>query len=41
MDLWKILVLGVVKQGLACDYDRLENLGNRHLDVRAMLGHDV
>ena len=41
MDLWKILVLGVVKQGLDGDYDRLENLANRHLDVRAMLGHDV
>lgn len=41
MDLWKILVLGVVKQGLDCDYDRLENLANRHVDVRAMLGHDI
>ena len=23
MDLWRILVLGVVKQGLRCDFDRL------------------
>ena len=40
MDLWKILVFGVVKQSLDCDYDRLENLANNHRQVRAMLGLD-
>lgn len=38
MDLWAIFVLGVLKQGLACDYDRLTELANKHLDVRRMLG---
>ncbi len=38
MDLWKILVLGVLKAGLNCDFDRLVNLANSHMDVRRMLG---
>ncbi len=38
MDLWNILVLGLLKQGINCDYDRLHDLANRHLDVRRMLG---
>ena len=38
MDLWNILVLGLLKQGVNCDYDRLHDLANRHLDVRRMLG---
>ena len=38
MDLWDILVLGLLKQGLNCDCDRLAELANRHLDVRRMLG---
>ena len=38
MDLWNILVLGLLKQGINCDYDRLPDLANRHLDVRRMLG---
>ena len=32
-------VLGVLKQGLGCDFDRLHNLANHHETVRAMLGH--
>ena len=28
MDLWQILVLGVLKQGLGCDFDRLHDLTN-------------
>ena len=39
MDLWRILVLGVLKQGLGCDFDRLQDLANNHRTVRAMLGH--
>ena len=39
MDLWQILVLGVLKQGLNCDFDRLHDLVNHHETVRAFLGH--
>ena len=39
MELWRILVLGILKQGLNCDFDRLHNLANHHETVRAFLGH--
>jgi len=39
MDLWKIFVLGVLRLGLNCDYDRLQELANNHKTLRAMLGH--
>ena len=39
MDLWQILVLGVLKQGLSCDFDRLHELTNHHDTIRAFLGH--
>ena len=38
MNLWCILVLAILKQGLHCDYDRLRELACKHLDVRRMLG---
>ena len=38
MDLWNILVLGVVRLGLDCDYDRLEDLANHHALIRQILG---
>ena len=38
MQLWNILVLGLLKQGLNCDYDRLHELACKHADVRRMLG---
>ena len=41
MDLWRILVMGVLKQGLRCDFDRLREIVNRHADVQAFPGHDV
>ena len=41
MDLWRILVMGVLKQGLRCDFDHLREIVNRHADVQAFLGHDV
>ena len=40
MELWKILVMGLLKQGLDCDYDRIGNLADHHAQVRAMLGDD-
>ncbi len=38
MDLWHILVLGVVRLGLNCDYDRLEDMANHHLLIRQIMG---
>ena len=38
LDLWQILVLGVVRLGLDCDYDRLEDLANHHSLLRQILG---
>src|ERR1035437_8284180 len=38
MDLWQILVLGVVRLGLEADWDRLEDLANHHTLIRQMLG---
>lgn len=39
MDLWVLLVLGTLRLGLDCDYDRLHELANEHKTIRAMLGH--
>ena len=39
MNLWRVLILVVLKQGLGCDYDCLQELANRHQTVREMLGH--
>ena len=41
MDMWSILVMGVVKQGLGCDFDRLHELVNEHKTLRKFLGHPV
>jgi hypothetical protein len=38
MDLWQILVLGVVRLGLDADWDRMEDLANHHVLIRQMLG---
>ena len=38
LDLWQILVLGVVRLGLDADWDRLEHLANCDTLVRQMLG---
>ena len=38
MDLWQILVLGVVRLGLDANYDRLEDMANHHSLLRQMLG---
>jgi hypothetical protein len=39
MALWKILVMGVLRLDLNCDYDRLEEMVNHHKTIRHMLGH--
>jgi len=39
MTLWRILVCGVVRLDLNCDYDRLLELVNQHATLREMLGH--
>ncbi|MYA59567.1 MAG: hypothetical protein F4X40_03270 [Chloroflexi bacterium] len=31
--------MGVVKQGLGCDFDQLHELANRHRTLRKFLGH--
>jgi len=41
MELWRILVLAILKQGLSCDYDRLAELANEHSTLRQMLGHGL
>jgi len=41
MDLWKILVLGVLRLNLNWDYDRLLEMVNNHKTIREMLGHGM
>ena len=39
METWRILVMGVVKQGPGCDFDRLHELVNEHRTPRRFPGH--
>ena len=39
MAMWNILVMGVVKQGLGYNFDRLHELVNEHKTLRKFLGH--
>jgi len=41
MDLWKILVFGVVRLGCNWDYDKLHEMANNHMTIREMLGHSA
>ena len=41
MELWQILVMGVLKQGLNCDFDRIHHIANNCNLVRQFLGHGV
>lgn len=41
MDLWRILVLGILRLTINCDYDRVVELANNHSTLREMLGHGV
>ena len=38
-DLWRVLVLAILKQGFRCGYDRLQELANPRQTVCEMLGH--
>jgi transposase, IS5 family len=39
MELWKILVLGVMRQTCSWNYDTLHNMANNHSLLRQLLGH--
>ncbi len=41
MPLWTILVCGVLRLDLNCDYDRLHELVNEHITIREILGHGM
>ena len=41
MSLWKILILGLLRQVINADYDRLCNLANNHIELRKFLGHSM
>jgi len=41
MDLWKILVMGMLRLNLNWDYDRLHEMVNNHKTIREMLGHSI
>jgi IS5 family transposase len=41
MELWKILVFGVLRLNLNWDYDRLHEMANNHRKIRQMLGHGL
>jgi len=38
LDLWHILVLGIIRMGLDLNYDRLRDFANKHVSVRQMMG---
>lgn len=40
MDMWKILVLGVIRLTCNWNYDTLHNMVNNHAGLREMLGHN-
>lgn len=41
MELWRILVMGVLRLNLNWDYDRLCEMVNQHRTIRQMLGHGI
>ena len=41
MSLWRIFVLGLLRQTINGDYDRLCNLANNHKELRLFLGHGM
>jgi len=41
MSLWRILVLGLLRQVISADYDRVCNLANNHTELRRFLGHGM
>ena len=40
MDLWKTLVLAILRLNCNWDYDKLKEIADNHLTLRLMLGHD-
>lgn len=38
LDLWEILVMGILRQVCQWDYDRLQNMSNNHYTIRALMG---
>lgn len=38
MDLWQILVLALLRVNCNCDWDKIQNLANNHMELRQMLG---
>ena len=40
MDLWKALVLGILRLNCNWDYDKLKEIADNHFTLRLMLGHD-
>jgi hypothetical protein len=41
MNLWRILVLGMLRLTCNCDFDKLQELANNHWTLRQMLGHGL
>jgi len=41
MDLWKILVIGIIRLNCNWDYDKLREIINNHKTIRQMLGHGM
>lgn len=41
MELWKILVLGIIRLNCNWDYDKLQDIANNHKTIRQMLGHGL
>jgi hypothetical protein len=40
MDLWKVLVLGVLRLNCNWDFDKVHEMANNHNKIRQMLGHN-
>jgi len=41
MNLWRMLVLGILRLNCNWDYDKLQEIANNHRTVRQMLGHGM
>ena len=41
MELWKLLVMGVLRLNLNWDYDRLQTMAKGYELIRKMLGHKI
>ncbi len=41
MELWKILAMGTIRLNCNRDYDKLQDIGNNHRNIRQMQGHGL